>query len=146
MGKSIILLAIVFVIIFTMSGCKKDSQFSFEKIKYDEADKKITNQIDMNLKSNGVYLIYLNDKKDLYLFLNNNNYSQQEEVLEFSDVKIEAKGGTITVSLNECNNKYSSDKKYVGKQLYKINKDKEYEFIKLFINGQESHFDSIGVF
>lgn len=92
--------------------------------------------------SNGVYIFY-NSEKEIYLFLNNANVEQGDKAGFYEDVKVEDKGDTIAISFNEY---FTSDYDNVGKNklIYRINVNKDFDFLKVYKNGIETYVDVAG--
>ena len=83
-------------------------------------------------------------KGDSYLFLNDYNVKNGEKAPYYTDIKMELKQNTMTISFNE---KYADDyknKEINNRELYKIKQTKDYDTIRIYKNGKEVHFDSVG--
>jgi hypothetical protein len=123
---------------------KKDA-FSAERIIIDTAKHaKVKKQIDSLCEKNGVFLLQSEKNNEIYLILDGSHTSLEGEAPYFSNVKVTTEKDSIMIYFNEEPKNYTVGKYPEQRLVYKINTDKDYEFIKLFKNGEETHFDSIG--
>lgn len=104
--------------------------------------KKINDKVSKLIKENGVYLLNSGEDNVTYLILDVSHMSLKNEAPYFSDVKIENKGNSIMVYFNEELKIYPDCKYHEQRLIYKITKDKDTEYIRVFSNGEETHFDS----
>lgn len=129
----------------TLNNNAKQNIFTTEKININTAlNNKTKNAISQLCKDNGVFLFNLSESNVIYLILDGTHVNLNGEASYFSDVKVEAKDDTIMIYFSEGLKNYPFGKYPEQKLVYKITKDKNYDYIKVFKNGEESHFDGIG--
>lgn len=120
-----------------------DGELAFSEINREKASadvKDFITQMEINEdgKGNGIYI--LNGKKDkFYLFLS-------QEFLDkgkgFGSIDVKEEEDALSIYLNE-----SSD---IGQEnqetykLYEIHRPKDYEFLRVFKNGEETHIQTVG--
>jgi hypothetical protein len=147
MNKKILYLFIpvIVVVISIMLGINtKNSIFIVEKLEDNSnAYRKIYDNKNEFIKENGIFLLQTEEEKEIYLILDGSHINLNREVPYFSDVIIENKEDTIRIYFNEELKNYKVGKYPENILIYKITKDKDYEYIQLFKNGEETHFDSI---
>lgn len=137
-------LVILLTIINTINNAKQNI-FTTEKINIDPAlDEKIKYAINQLCKGNGVYLFNSEESHVVYFILDGTHVNSYGEALCFSDVKVETKDDLIMIYFSEGLKNYPFGKYPEQKLVYKITKDKNYNYIKIFKNGEETHFDGIG--
>jgi hypothetical protein len=105
--------------------------------------KKINDKVSELIKENGVYLLNTGEDNVTYLILDCSHMSLKNEAPYFSDVKTENKGNSIMVYFNEELKIYLDCKYPEQRLIYKITKDKRTEYVRVFKNGEETHFDSV---
>ncbi len=114
------------------------SEISREKARANVKDFITQMEINEDGTGNGIYI--LNGKKDrFYLFL-----SQEflDEGKSFGSIDVKEEEDALSIYLNE-----SSD---IGKEnqetykLYEIHRPKDYEFLRVFKNGEETHIQTVG--
>ncbi|TCT12880.1 hypothetical protein EDC18_11151 [Natranaerovirga pectinivora] len=120
----------------------KQEDLIVTQIKIENANKDLSEFINKVEKENGTYLYTKVNDQDTYLFLNNSNVIYGDNVTYYTDIKIEGRENTIYIYFNE---EITSD--YSGiipnQLLYKIEKKKTYDYVKMFKNGEESYFSSV---
>jgi hypothetical protein len=134
----------LFVVLMTilLIGCTANKEFSFSEIKLDQANSKVKGFIDsvesMNEENgNGIYL--MNDKKKRYVYVNGDFLSEGKYFGTF-DVKTDE--NSINIYLTEDSVEDTTNLPY--KKLYEINADQDYEYLRVFKNGEETHIQVIG--
>ena len=142
---SIIVVAILIVIgISTKINSAKDDTFSTQKLNANSnAYKKINDKVISSIKENGVFLLQTDEANVTYLILNGSHLNTENKIPYFSDIKIENKEDSIIIHFSEELKPYSTDKNAENRLIYKIAKGKDYEYIKLFRNGEGTHFNTI---
>jgi len=141
---SIIVLAILIISgVFIKINSAKDNTFTTEKLNTNSSVyKKINNKVSGVIDKNGTYL--LNIGEDItYLILDGSHLSFKNETPYFSDVKIENKGDSILIYFSEELKTFSEGKYSETRLIYKIRKDNDTEYIKVFKNGEETYIDSV---
>lgn len=141
---SLIILVVLFNIVRNNSPKKTINNQLAEEINLSSLNTK-----DIIFKENGVYLQYLDnhnlDKpKEMYFILNGSIVNLEGEAPFYSNVDIKTSENEIQIYFDEEIKKYPQGKYPDHKLIFKITPDKKYEYIKVFKNGQESHFDSVG--
>lgn len=105
--------------------------------------KKINDKVSEPIKKSGVYLLNTGEDNVTYLILDGSHMSLKNEVPYFSAVKIENKENSIMIYFNEELKIYPDGKYPEQRLIYKITKDKDTEYIRVFKNEEETHFDSV---
>lgn len=142
---SILVLVILVIIgIFTKMNNVKDGTFITEKLNTDSRDyKKIIDKISGAIKENGVYLLNTGKDNITYLILDGSYINLKNEAPYFSDVKIENRENSINIYFREEMKTYPEGEYPDHRLIYKITKDKDTEYIRVFKNGEETHVDSV---
>lgn len=105
--------------------------------------KKINDKVSEPIKESGVYLLNIGKDNVTYLILDGSHMSLKNEAPYFSDVRVENKGNSIMIFFNEEVRIYPDGKYPEQRLIYKITKDKNTEYIRVFKNGEETHFDCV---
>ena len=142
---SIIVLVILIIGgVFAKINNVKDNTFTTEKLNTNSSGyKKINNKVSRVIDKNGNYLVNIGEDNVSYLILDGSHLSFKNERPYFSDVKIENKGDSILIYFNEELKIYSEGKYTELRLIYRITKDKDTEYFRIFKNGEETHFDSV---
>lgn len=106
----------------------KDVQSFFHNLKYE----------------NGVHSFEDNDKNTIFLYLNERNVIQGEKAVYFTDFDVQADDDTLKIFYESDKTLDYSDESKRRELYYKVNLDKKYDYIKLFNNGEETHFGAAG--
>lgn len=155
--RKITLFFIIFFAFFMM-GCQdvedfkyKQVDFNIEKNKNNDSfqistgilDRKVKDFIMCHLTENGIYI--LDEDENLYILLNGINHNPDNEILNFKDFKIESTEDSLKIKFAEEKVKdLVDDNKKVQKiLLYKVTKLQEFEYLKVYRNGEETFFNSI---
>ena len=135
-------LLLVLVIGGILSGCSNDevsfSEVSIDKVKKDVKDFILHIETTEGDKGNGIYMF--NDSgKVRYLYLNQDFLESKNG---FGNIDIKIDDNSFNIYLSE-----DSDVTELGDEykLYKIKLDDVYEYMKVFKNGEETYFQTIGV-
>ncbi|RKD25719.1 hypothetical protein BEP19_01900 [Ammoniphilus oxalaticus] len=128
------------VSILLLSGCGSES--SFFPVKEIDVGADIQSFLKSVEQVNGVHL-YLNSPKVIYVYLNGAIVKQGEKAVHFIDFDVKENGDTLHIlyTSNETDN--YSDPSLRHNHLYQVKLKKKYEKIKLFRNGEETHFGVI---
>ncbi|MFJ8066937.1 hypothetical protein ACIQYS_20385 [Psychrobacillus sp. NPDC096426] len=86
----------------------------------------------------GIY-IYNDSKNQRYLYLNQDFL---DDGRGFGDIDIKTDENSINIYLNDISISEGEEDTY---KLFKINFKGDYEYLKVFKNGEETHFGGIGV-
>lgn len=89
-------------------------------------------------KGTGTGIYIYNDSNKRYLYLNQNFLDDGKE---FGYIDIKTEGDSINIYLNDIS---KSDEEADPYKLYKFNVKGDYEYLKVFKNGEETHFEGIG--
>lgn len=120
-----------------------DGELTFSEINREKASANVKDfiiQMEINEDGTGNGIYILNVKKDkFYLFL-----SQEflDEGKNFGSIDVKEEEDALTIYLNE-----SPD---IGQEnqgmykLYEIHRPKDYEFLRVFKNGEETHIQTVG--
>ncbi|MET3658861.1 hypothetical protein [Sporosarcina psychrophila] len=125
-----------------LTGCGEDkvtiSEINLEK-ENDNVKSFIENiENDEKGTKTGIY-IYNYSKNQRYLYLNQ-DFSDHGR--GFGDIDIKTDENSINIYLNDISISEGEADTY---KLYKINYKGDYEYLKVFKNGEETHFGGIGV-
>lgn len=144
MKKSIIRIAlsILLIMVLVLIGCKNNSLLTYRQIKADYVGGKIKKIVKTIGNNNGIYLC-MDGNKVMYLMLNGLVVKKGEKAPYFSNVVIKPKGNVLNISYKESYTKDYINKKINNKVMYRIKLHKQFQTIKIFKNGKESHFDGI---
>jgi hypothetical protein len=122
----------------------KGNIFSTEQLNTNSnAYNKVNDKVMKFIKGNGVFLLQSDSDNVTYLILDGSNMNSNNEAPYFSNVKIENNSNAIIINYDEELNDYTKSKYLEHRLIYKIIKDDDTEFMKVFKNGEETHFDSI---
>lgn len=132
--------------VFIKMNNSKDDTFTTKKLDDNTSlYKKINDKASLSIGESGVYLLNTGEDNVSYLILDGSHMSLKNEAPYFSDVKIENEGDSIMIYFNEELRTYPVGE-YSGQRLiYKIINNKDTEYIKIFKNGEETHFNSISI-
>lgn len=86
----------------------------------------------------GIYM-YNDSKNQRYLYLNQDFL---DDGRDFGDVEINADENSFNIYLNDIP---ISEEETVTYKLYKIKVKEDHEYLKVFKNGEETHFAGVGV-
>ncbi|MFC4408945.1 hypothetical protein ACFOZY_00705 [Chungangia koreensis] len=138
MKRSLLLILIVFGGI--VSGCGGD-KITISEIDLEKANDMVKNFI-QNVENNlqdpdtGIYIV--NDTKNRYLYLNQDFL---DDGRGFGDIDIKTDENSINIYVNDVSTSDGEEDTY---KLYKIKIKGEYEYLKVFKNGEETHFAGVG--
>lgn len=139
-----VLLILIIGGVFTKINNAKDNTFTTEKLNVKSSVyKKINNKVSGAIDKNGIYMLNTGEGNVTYLILDGSYLSFTNEIPYFSDVKIENKGNSILINFSEEVKIYSEGKYSETRLIYKITKDKDTEYIKVFKNGEETYIDMV---
>ncbi len=109
------------------------------------AEKTVQQFVRSAQQENGVHLYQDEENKFYYLLLNGLNMMQGDPASTFSDIEIKSENDTLNISFKEDFIKNHEGKKLANQLLYQIKLNEDYETLKLFKNGEESHFHTITI-
>lgn len=123
-----------------LSGCGGNkvtiSEISFEKA--NDIVKSFIENVENNKQGSDTGIYIYNDTKNRYLYLNQDFLNDRRG---FGDIDIKTDEDSINIYLNDISITDGEENTY---KLYKIKIKGEYEYLKVFKNGEETHFASIG--
>jgi hypothetical protein len=154
-----ILICILLLLMIGLSGCRK-KEFSYRELDLTKASsRKLQNRINELFSENGVYILQ-DSKHDnvIYLIFNSFQTDLEGNVGQYSNIEIKSEDDTIRIDFDYSVTEYASKTEigdqvfykvsegdlYTGQLVYKIMKEKEYEYLSLYKNGEEAYFDGIG--
>jgi hypothetical protein len=141
--KNRFVVVIISIFLIVIVGCSMNTNLVVSKENLKSADKKVKIFMDRYNDKNGIYS-YQDGTNEMYLFLNGFNVKNGEKASYFTDIKMEVNEETLIINFNE---KYTDDyenKVIDNRVLYKIKQPKNVYTIRIYKNGQETHFDVIG--
>lgn len=139
MKRLVLLLSLFFV----LTGCNfNNDELTFSAIKLAEANGDVKRFIDHmetteDGTGNGIY-VFNDTGKRFYLYLSREFLDDGKS---FGEVDVNAEDDSLNIYLNEN----SANEKEDPYKLYKIHLDKEYKFLKVFKNGEETYIETMGV-
>lgn len=139
-----VVLSILLIIIIVLISCRHHALLNYRRVKADYASGKIKNFVQRMGNQNGAYLCE-DDKKTIYLLLNGPFGKRGQKVPCFSNVKVVPSGNVINISYQESLTKNDISRRIDNRLLYRIKLHKNFNLIKLFKNGRETHFDNINL-
>jgi hypothetical protein len=148
--KILIVLILAFVILLIAGNVIiKDKTerniFTAEQVESETSlNSDIKNSIKRICKTSGAFLIQTENEKISYFILDGSHINLKGEAPYFTNVKFETKEDSVMIYFNEEVRHYPEGKYPEQRLIYKIIKDKDYEYNKLFKNGELTHFTTIG--
>lgn len=142
MKKGLFFIVIMCTVLVSILGCNKNTNLAFSKENLKSTNKKVKVFMDSFNDKDGIYL-YQFDSNYMYLFLNGYNTKDENRALYFTDIKMEVKDETFIINFNEKSTDDYKNKDIANRVLYKIKRPKNIDTIKIYKNGQETHFDAI---
>ena len=134
-------LVLILVISSILSGCGNDevsfSEVSLEKAKDDVKEFIEYIEASRNGEGNGIYMFQYSETY-LYLYLNQ-DFLESGNGFGSLDIKID--DNSWNIYLSEGSDVTGLVDKY---RLYKIKLDGKYEYMKVFKNGEETYFQTVG--
>ena len=136
------ILLLILMVCGILTGCGGD-KVTISEINFENANDKMKSFIE-NIENDekgtgtGIY-IYNDSKNHRYLYLNQDFLDDERG---FGDIDIKTDENSINIYLNDISISEGEEDTY---KLYKINFKGDYEYLKVFKNGEETHFGSIGV-
>lgn len=125
-------------------GCNvNDGKLTLSEINPEKASatvKDFITQMEINEDGTGNGIYILNVKKDkFYLFLSQEFLDKGKS---FGSIDVKEEEDTLTIYLNERSDKGQENQ--VMKKLYEIHRLKDYEYLRVFKNGEETHIQTVG--
>lgn len=121
-----------------LAGCS--SELTFTEIKPDDAKKGVLTFFESVEDINGAHL-YFDGDDVFYVLLNGKNVTQGEKAIHFVNFNVDSDDGNLNIYYIEEETENYSDETLKYQVIYKIEKDKDYEKIRLFKNGNEVPFE-----
>lgn len=137
-------LTMLFLVVLVLLGCRNYSELNYRQIKAEYAQGKAKEFVKRFGSKDGVFLC--EDKNNTYyLLLNGVLLNQSQGAADFSDFQIVPKGNVLNISYKETYIKDYVNKKIDSKVLYRIKLHRNFNGVKLYKNGKETHFDSVSL-
>ncbi|WP_406944220.1 hypothetical protein ACJA3J_12680 [Halobacillus sp. SY10] len=126
-----------------MSGCNTKPEISYNEVGKKTLKKDIQHFIESVKEENGVHLYIDNQNASIFVYLNESNVVQGEEAMYFTGFDVEGVNETLNLLYKSENTFDSSNSSLEHELFYKVSLDTDYETVKLFKNGKETHFGTI---
>lgn len=124
-----------------LSGCSNDeisfSEVSIDKVKEDVKDFFMRIEASESDKGTGIYMFNESDKVR-YLYLDKEFLENEKG---FGDLDIKVDDNSWNIYLNDSSDATVSKEEY---KLYKIKLNQEYEYMRVFKNGEETNLQMLG--
>ncbi|WP_239616813.1 hypothetical protein [Cohnella mopanensis] len=130
------------IILACLVGCNKAASV-INEVNIEGLNKNAKIFVDNIKNSNGLYLFSPIDEKQ-YLIVSYSNVLQGEEAKFLSSINAEVQDQTLTINLEELVTQDYQDKRLKKLTIFNLGSDQEYEKIRIFKNGEETHFDLVG--
>ncbi|MEK5147748.1 hypothetical protein MKX53_11980 [Psychrobacillus sp. FSL K6-4615] len=133
-------LLLILIVCGILTGCG-GNKVTISEINLEKANDIVKNfimDVENDEKGTGTGIYMYNDSKKRYLYLNQDFLDDGKE---FGDIDIKTDENSINIYLNDISNSEGEAGTY---KLYKINVKGDYEYLKVFKNGEETHFEGIG--
>ena len=136
------IILLILMVCSILTGCGGD-KVTISEINFENANDNMKSFIenvenDEKGKGTGIY-IYNDSKNQRYLYLNQDFL---DDGRGFGDIDIKTDENSFNLYLNDISISEGESDTY---KLYKINFKGDYEYLKVFKNGEETHFGGIGV-
>ena len=132
---------LILLVISILSGCNKDevtfSEVSIDKVKKDVKDFILHLELSESDKGTGIYM-FNESGKVRYLYLNQDFLESKKG---FGNLNTQSDHNSWNIYLEEDSDAAELEEDY---KLYKIKLKAEYEYMKVFKNGEETFFQTIG--
>ncbi|MDV6377880.1 hypothetical protein ORD22_06340 [Sporosarcina sp. GW1-11] len=131
-------LMLIVLLTSVLSGCGKN-EVSFSEISIDQATRDVKDFIETGVTtedSNGIH-IFENASDTRYLYL---DQDYLESGKGFGSLDIKTDDNAWNIYLTEEDEVTKAAESY---RLYKIKLDKDYEYMRVFKNGEETYFQSV---
>ncbi|KIL45509.1 hypothetical protein KP78_30530 [Jeotgalibacillus soli] len=138
--NKILLILIGFLL---LTGCNTNSQLSYKEVSKKSLNKDIQSFFQGVKEENGVHLYFDNQNTAIFVYLNGSNVVQGEEAIYFTGFDVERVNETLNIFYNSDKTSDYSNSSLEHELFYKVNLDKDYEEVKLFNDGNETHFGTI---
>ena len=133
----------IFIVLLILAGCNAENEeLSYSKVEVDSTNKLVQDFITSVEDENGIHLFQLDDNT-MYVFLNGYIVEQGSDASFFSKFVVKGKDDTLNIYFDEEYTDDYANKILNNKELYKINLDKTYQFVRPFKNDIETNFSAI---
>ncbi|KIL45052.1 membrane lipoprotein lipid attachment site-containing protein [Jeotgalibacillus soli] len=132
-------------LMLVLTGCNiltDNKELYYTEVIMESTDKAVQKFINEVKEKNGIYL-YQDAGERLFVFLNNVLVEQGSEAIFFSGFDIKNEKDTVNIYFNQETKKDYVNKDLNNQVLYEVKLDKEYDYIKLFSNNEETHFSLV---
>ncbi|MFA9560146.1 hypothetical protein ACERII_22785 [Evansella sp. AB-rgal1] len=133
--KKITLASVLFVLLV---GCSSEPSFSEVNLEDVHEDAR---SVFENIGPTDDAPIYYDGEDIAYIFLHGNN--EDNKLFHFTDFSVESDGNNLMIYYTQEETNDSSDNTLKYQVVYKINKEKEYERVRVFKNREEAEFYSV---
>ncbi|QMV40036.1 hypothetical protein [Cohnella cholangitidis] len=140
--KKRLLLFLFTLILVIIVGCNNASP-TIKEVKLQELNNGAKIFVDTIKNNNGVYLYSREDDKQ-YLIVNYSNVLQGEEALFLDSINAQVMDRTLKIHIEELGTTDYQDKRLNNIRVFNLSSTQEYEKIKIYKNGKETRFDSVG--
>jgi hypothetical protein len=127
-----------FIFVLLLAGCS--SELTFTEIANMNND--VRTFFESVEDTNGAHL-YFDEDRVIYVMLNGKNVIQGENAIHFTDFSVDSDGKILNIHYIEEETENYSDATLKHQVVYKIQKDKQYETIRSFKNGNEVSFEAV---
>ncbi|WP_223701776.1 membrane lipoprotein lipid attachment site-containing protein [Sutcliffiella deserti] len=130
----------VFIFILLLAGCS--SELTFNEVEIANTNNNVRTFFESVEDTNGAHL-YFDEDKVIYVMLNGKNVIEGENAAYFTDFSVDSDGKILNINYIEEKTKDYSHASLKQQVVYKIHKDKQYETIRSFKNGNELSFQTV---
>ncbi|MGD6874256.1 hypothetical protein ACQCU1_19005 [Sutcliffiella horikoshii] len=130
----------VFIFVLLLAGCS--SELTYNEIEIANTNNDVRTFFESVEDTNGAHL-YFDEDSVIYMMLNGKNVIQGENATYFTDFSVNSDGEILNIHYIEEEIKNFSDTTLKHQVVYKIHKDKQYEKIRSFKNGNEVSFETV---
>lgn len=127
-------LLLMLVFVFFLAGC--NSNLTFSEIEIKNVKRDILTFFKSVEDENGIHL-YMDGKEVIYVMLNGKNVMEGEQAIHFTGFSVDADDESLLIYYNEEETDDYSDQTLKHQVVYKVNKDRDYEKLRTFRNGEE---------
>ncbi|GGM43273.1 hypothetical protein GCM10011351_31530 [Paraliobacillus quinghaiensis] len=120
-----------------------NSQLSYTEVRKESLNKDIQSFFQGVKEENGIHLYLDNHNAAIFVYLNGSNVVQGEEAMYFTEFDVESDNETLNLLYKSDKTSDHSNSTWEYELFYKVNLDKDYEEMKLFNNGNETHLGTI---
>ena len=138
MKKSMLVITLLLLLI----GCNNSSSVISE-LNMKDLNKDVATFLGETKETNGIYLFSRVNEKQ-YLILNNMHINQNENATYIKSIEPEIQGRTLVLKIVELSTENLNDERVGKLKVYKLNREIEYDTIRIFKNEKETKIDLVG--